>query len=242
MSEAAGQPSVSVRRGLPYAVQSATGAVAFVGSRGLVGTGTGTGTSSGCQHQLTVGPAARESTVAIFENVVTKLERADALDPPAEAVRSVLNRVMVPPVANALSGTWLGHPVHPLLVTAPIGAWLSAGFLDVTKGDPVAARRLVGFGVLCAAGSAATGWSDWRKTTGPAARVGLVHAVCNGTAVALYAGSWRARASGRERLGRRLAFAGAIFLSAGGFLGGHLAYALGVNVRPAARVAERVDA
>jgi uncharacterized membrane protein len=176
--------------------------------------------------------------MAIFENAVTALEQADVIDRPAHAVRSVLDRVMKPPVENVLSGTWLGHPVHPLLVTAPIGAWLSAAVLDVTNGDPVAARRLVGFGVFCAAGSAVTGWSDWRKTTGPAARVGLVHAVCNGTAVALYAGSWRARAAGNHRLGRRLAFAGAVFLGAGGYLGGHLAYALGVNVRPAAKVAE----
>jgi uncharacterized membrane protein len=176
--------------------------------------------------------------VAIFENVVTAVERADVIDSPAHAIRSVLDRVMKPPVANALSGTWLGHPVHPLVVTAPIGAWLSAGVLDLTHGDPVAARRLVGFGVGCAAASAATGWSDWRKTTGPAARVGLVHAVCNGTAVALYTFSWRSRAAGNHRLGRRLALAGAVFLGAGGFLGGHLAYALGVNVRPAARAAE----
>jgi uncharacterized membrane protein len=176
--------------------------------------------------------------VAIFKNVVTALERADVLDSPARTIRSVLDQVMKPPVANALSGSWLGHPVHPVLVTAPIGAWLSAGVLDVTHRDPAAARRLVGFGVCCAAAAAATGWSDWRHTTGPAARVGLVHAMCNGTAVALYTGSWRARAAGNHRLGRGLAFAGAVFLGAGGFLGGHLAYALGVNVRPAAEAAD----
>jgi hypothetical protein len=176
------------------------------------------------------GAAAEESTMAIFENVVKSLERADVIDPPVNAVKSVVNRVITPPVRGVLSGTWLGHPVHPILVTAPIGAWLSAGVLDVSRGDPVAARRLVGFGVCCAAVTAATGWSDWRITSGPAARVGLVHAVCNGTAVALYAGSWRARAAGNERLGRRLAYVGAVFLGAGGFLGGHLAYAMGVNV------------
>jgi len=172
--------------------------------------------------------------VAIFENAVATLEQAAVIDTPADAIRSVLDKVITPPVEDVLSGSWLGHPVHPLLVTAPIGAWLSAGFLDITKGDPVAARRLVGFGVGCAVASAITGWSDWHKTTGPAARVGLVHAVCNGTAVALYAGSWRARVAGKDKLGRRLAFAGAAFLSVGGFLGGHLSYALGVNVRPAA--------
>ena len=172
--------------------------------------------------------------MAIFENAVATLEQAAVIDTPADAIRSVLDKVITPPVEDVLSGSWLGHPVHPLLVTAPIGAWLSAGFLDITKGDPVAARRLVGFGVGCAVASAITGWSDWHKTTGPAARVGLVHAVCNGTAVALYAGSWRARAAGNDKLGRRLAFAGAALLSVGGFLGGHLSYALGVNVRPSA--------
>jgi hypothetical protein len=176
--------------------------------------------------------------VAIFQNVVANLEQADVIDPPADAIRSVLDRVITPPVEDVLSGSWLGHPVHPVLVTAPIGAWLSAGFLDITKGDPVAARRLVGFGVACALASAATGWSDWRKTTGPASRVGVVHAVCNGTAVALYAGSWRARVAGHDKLGRRLAFVGAVFLGVGGFLGGHLAYTLGVNVRPAPHAAE----
>jgi uncharacterized membrane protein len=176
--------------------------------------------------------------MAILENVVTAVEGAEVLDRPAQAIRPVLDRLMRPPVENALSGSWLGHPVHPLLVTAPIGAWLSAGVLDVSHGDPVAARRLVGFGVGCAILSAATGWSDWRRTTGPASRVGLVHAVCNGTAVALYTGSWRARAAGNHRLGRGLAFAGAVFLGAGGFLGGHLAYALGVNVSRAAEAAE----
>lgn len=174
--------------------------------------------------------------MAIFENVVTRLEQAEVIDPPANAVRSVLDRVIKPPVEDVLSGSWLGHPVHPVLVTAPIGAWLSAGFLDVTRGDPVAARRLVGFGVCCAVASAATGWSDWRKTSGPASRVGLVHAVCNGTAVALYAGSWRARVAGHDRLGRRFALAGAVFLGVGGFLGGHLSYALAVNVRPTSDV------
>lgn len=178
--------------------------------------------------------------MAIFENVVTAVERADVIDQPVNAVKSVVNRVITPPVRDVLSGTWLGHPVHPVLVTAPIGAWLSAGVLDVSHGDPVAARRLVGFGVCCAAVTAATGWSDWRNTSGPAARVGLVHAMCNGTAVALYAGSWRARATGHERLGRRLAYVGAVFLGAGGYLGGHLAYALGVNVRPTGRTDPQV--
>ena len=168
--------------------------------------------------------------MAIFENVVKSLERADVIDPPVNAVKSVVNRVITPPVRGVLSGNWLGHPVHPILVTAPIGAWLSAGVLDVSRGDPVAARRLVGFGVCCAAVTAATGWSDWRITSGPAARVGLVHAV----AMAPLLPSTPVRGV-PERRGTNgwdggLRTSAPSFWAPAGFLGGHLAYAMGVNV------------
>ena len=55
-------------------------------------------------------------------------------------------------VKNALSGTWLGHQLHPMLTDLPIGAWVMAAILDWTTGrsGATAARRLVGVGVLAA--------------------------------------------------------------------------------------------
>src|SRR5947208_10573528 len=53
------------------------------------------------------------------------------------------------PVKNVLSGTWLGHQLHPVLTDLPIGAWTMATALDLTGGRraDAAARRLVGLGV-----------------------------------------------------------------------------------------------
>ncbi len=174
----------------------------------------------------------------IFENVVASIEHADVLDRPADGLAAGLDTVLKPGVRKVLSGAWLGHPVHPLLVTVPIGAWVSSTVLDFTTGNEVAARRLVGFGLLGAAGAAVTGASDWRATVGRARRVGIVHMLFNSVALTLYAASWRARAGGRQRRGVVLALIGALLLSGGGYLGGHLSYALGANVDAGAAEAD----
>jgi uncharacterized membrane protein len=170
--------------------------------------------------------------VPVFQNLVATIENADALDGPADRLANGVDSVLKPSVRSVLSGVWLGHPVHPLLVTAPIGAWVSASALDATKGNEVAARRLVGLGIAAAAGAVVTGLSDWRGTTGRARRVGVVHMTANTAALAVYTASWRARVAGRQRRGAVLALVGATLLSAGGYLGGHLTYALGANVDP----------
>jgi nitrite reductase/ring-hydroxylating ferredoxin subunit len=61
--------------------------------------------------------------------------------------------------------------------------------------------------------------------------VGLVHMTLNSLALGLYGASWLARRNGRSgTAGPVLAFAGLTVVSASGWLGGHLAYALGVGV------------
>ncbi|OOK63798.1 hypothetical protein BZL30_9363 [Mycobacterium kansasii] len=37
---------------------------------------------------------------------------------------------------QAISGTWLGHPVHPPLTDVVIGSFLSASLLDVIAPTP----------------------------------------------------------------------------------------------------------
>lgn len=128
---------------------------------------------------------------------------------------------------DALSGTWLGHPLHPLLVGLPIGSWVAAGVLDLTLSDRKAARRLVGLGILSSLPTVVAGLSDWSDTTGGPQRVGAVHAGLNSAALVLYTGSWMARRRGG---GRALALGGAGVLACAGYLGGHLSYALGVGV------------
>lgn len=162
-----------------------------------------------------------------------RLERAVRLDRPAAAIAGVVGR-LVPAGArkDALSGTLVGHPVHPPLTDLPIGFWTSAWVLDLIGGHQSrhAARRLVGLGVLSAIPTAVTGASDWGDTTGAARRVGLVHAVANSTALICYGASWLERHRGRHGAGVAWGWVGATAATAGGFLGGHLVNALGVGV------------
>src|SRR6185437_10417920 len=96
---------------------------------------------------------------------------------------------------DGLSGTWLGHPLHPTLVMVPIGSWTSATLIDLALGgrSSPAARRLVGLGVVAALPSAVSGLADWSDTDGAEQRVGLTHATLNAVAVGLFAASWWAR-------------------------------------------------
>jgi nitrite reductase/ring-hydroxylating ferredoxin subunit len=114
----------------------------------------------------------------------------------------------------------------------PIGSWLAATFLDFAGGraSRPAAQRLIAFGAVAALPTAFTGASDWVDTTGAERRVGLVHAAMNYTALATYTASWLARRRGRHTRGVALAIAGLSVLGIGGWLGGHLSYALGVGV------------
>jgi nitrite reductase/ring-hydroxylating ferredoxin subunit/uncharacterized membrane protein len=133
---------------------------------------------------------------------------------------------------DALSGTWLDHPVHPMLTDLPIGFWTSAMLLDFLPGagHEDAARALIGAGVLCAIPTALTGAADWSDTEDSARRVGTVHAAANSGALVCYIASWSARRRGKHAAGMALGVAGASLATVGGLLGGHLVAALGVGV------------
>jgi nitrite reductase/ring-hydroxylating ferredoxin subunit/uncharacterized membrane protein len=171
-----------------------------------------------------------------LHQLAEKVGAAAALDGPAEAVAGWI-RGIVPrgPVKDALSGTPLGHALHPFLTDLPIGTWTSASLLDVVGGRAArpAAERLIAAGVLAAVPTAASGLNDWADTT-PAdegvRRVGAVHAVANVTALALHAASLAARRGERHGRGVALGMAGIGALAVGGHLGGHLSFAKGVGV------------
>jgi nitrite reductase/ring-hydroxylating ferredoxin subunit/uncharacterized membrane protein len=159
-----------------------------------------------------------------------------ALDGPAAAIAKQIRNILKPgPMKDALSGTWLGHALHPLLTDVPVGTWTSATLLDLFggKASRPASQRLIGVGLLAAAPTAWTGWSDWADSE-PAddqvRRIGIVHAIANGTAVALYGASRVARRRGAHTTGVLLGLAGAGAVGAGGWLGGDLAFARGVGV------------
>jgi len=165
--------------------------------------------------------------------LVEHLEHDIRLDTPADALQDKVRRAIpAGRFKDALSGTWLGHPLHPMLTDLPIGFWTSAWVLDIVgpRRYRDAARMLVGLGVLSALPAAASGAADWSDTTGGSRRVGVVHAAANGSAVALYLGSWWARRRGRHARGVMLGMAGAAAATVGGYLGGHLVQGRGVGV------------
>ncbi len=163
--------------------------------------------------------------------VTHRVERSEAVDKVGAPVNRLAGQLIRSgALKDLLSGTWLGHPLHPLLVAVPIGSWVSVSVLDLTPGDnAAAARRLVGLGVLTALPTALAGLSDWSDTTGAEQRVGAVHGGLNILAVALYGSSWALRRK-TNSAGVALALAGSAVMSAAGYFGGHLSYALGVGV------------
>jgi nitrite reductase/ring-hydroxylating ferredoxin subunit/uncharacterized membrane protein len=161
------------------------------------------------------------------------IERADALDTVGGPVSAFVKKATRPrPVKNLLSGTWLGHALHPVLTDVPIGFWTAATVLDLTAGErgARAARRMVGFGILGSAPTAIAGASDWSETHGAASRVGLVHALLNGVASLLQIASWVSRARGNRSLGVRLSLVAFGLTTASAYLGGHLSLVRGTGV------------
>ncbi len=164
--------------------------------------------------------------------LVTRLEDAEWLDPVSKKVRKVVKRAIRPKWArDVLHGVPIGHPVHPLAVQVPMGAWISAAVLDALPGNDKASALLIGVGTGAAVPSAVAGFTDWTQLHPQQQRVGLVHAAANITATGLYAASLVARARGSRGGGKVLAYLGLAVVGAGGFLGGHLTYrqAAGVN-------------
>lgn len=163
------------------------------------------------------------------ERTAGRIESAPVIDLVADPVSGWVARLLPGGrVKDFLSGTWLGHPLHPMAVGVPIGALAGVSALDLVPGDEVARRRLMGLGLVAALPAAAAGAADWSDTEGGARRVGAVHAVLNAAALALYAASFVRRR--RPGDGRWLAVTGLALMAGGGWLGGHLAYALGVGV------------
>jgi nitrite reductase/ring-hydroxylating ferredoxin subunit/uncharacterized membrane protein len=163
-----------------------------------------------------------------------QVEQMDSLDQVAEPLAKAVERVAPAgsPVNEALSGTALGHPLHPPLTDVVIGAWTTSVTLDWLggkRGRP-AADLLVALGVLSALPTAAAGLNDWATLEGPTRRLGLVHGTTNVVATGLFGTSWLARKAGRRFLGKLLAVAGYGTVSVGAFLGGHLSFRSGVGV------------
>jgi nitrite reductase/ring-hydroxylating ferredoxin subunit/uncharacterized membrane protein len=195
----------------------------------------------------------------MLRQVLTRIEQADALDGASDKLQAAVSSAVRPrPLRDLLHGSWMGHPLHPVLVQVPVGAFLSAAVLDLLQptsrsgssswsragsssdaGDR-GSTALIAVGLAGVVPAAVAGWVDWSEMTKDRRRIGLVHAVTNLVATGLYAGSLAARLTGHRTRGRALAFAGLSVAGAGAFLGGHLSYAQGGGISHAAPEVARV--
>jgi nitrite reductase/ring-hydroxylating ferredoxin subunit len=155
--------------------------------------------------------------------MVSRLEQAEGLDPAVTAGQRIARYLQPGALRDTLHGVWLGHPVHPLLVQAPIGAWLSAAVLDAGLGSKTAVRRLVAAGLAASAPAVLAGAADWSEQHEQQMRVGVVHALANTTAIGLYGASLLTRSA---RAARMLRFGGLAAVGIGGVLGGHISFRL----------------
>jgi nitrite reductase/ring-hydroxylating ferredoxin subunit/uncharacterized membrane protein len=172
------------------------------------------------------------------ERIAEELEGMTALDQAAAPVQTAVRKAIPQGTRakDALSGTWLGHPLHPALTDVVIGAWTSALALDLAGGESAqpAADALVGLGLVAAVPTAAAGASDWAELLDGERRVGLVHALGNTTALLLQAASWRARRTGHRGRGIGLSAVAFGIATVSAWLGGHLSYGRGVGVNQTA--------
>ena len=166
---------------------------------------------------------------------VRAVEHAEVLDEPGKKLGKAVRDAIAPgAVKDALSGTWLGHALHPLLTDIVIASLVSATMLDVLGGDSdgEAAERLIAVGLASYPVTALTGANDWADTevVDPRIRrVGLAHATANATALVFYGASLAARRRGATGRGKLLGFTGAAALAAGGYLGAHMSFVQGVG-------------
>jgi nitrite reductase/ring-hydroxylating ferredoxin subunit/uncharacterized membrane protein len=179
----------------------------------------------------------RRPTSRPVDRLTAAVEGAAMFDAPARKVAKVVRGALKPgPLKDAVSGTWLGHPLHPLLTDVVIGTWTSALLLDLSPDRRISrgADRLVGIGALAALPTALTGISDWadgEPLGDDVRRVGAMHSAGNVVALGLQVASLAARRRGDGRgRGVALSLAANGLLGLSGWLGGHLSYAQGLGV------------
>ncbi len=163
-----------------------------------------------------------------MEVVIRGIQRSRPLDSIGRVLTLGFARIIRPgKLKDLVSGTWLGHPLHPLLTDVPIGSWTSAFVLDLLGGEAAqdSADMLIGLGVLSAVPTAVTGLSELADVTEKEERsVGAAHAIGNATAVVLFGMSYASRRRGKRGSGTALSLAGAAVATASAYLGGHLVY------------------
>ena len=142
------------------------------------------------------------------------------------------------------------HPVHPMLVTLPIGLWVFALVCDVVRaagGSNVwqtVALYCIGAGTVGAMVAAVPGLIDYFSIDEAAMkRIATLHMVVNLGAVLVFAMNlWlRFRLPAESYLPLGMSILGVLAIGAGGWLGGEMVYVKGMAVEAVEKLAKKVE-
>jgi nitrite reductase/ring-hydroxylating ferredoxin subunit/uncharacterized membrane protein len=219
-------------------------------------TGRGSVAPAVLRREVISTPEGGKAMRDVGEGLIATIDRQTWMDGVAERVQGAIGKAFAAGgatgrrVRDALHGTWLGHPLHPVLTDVPIGAWTTAAVLDAMEARAPWTRRgryargadaAVTIGLAGAAGAAVTGLTDWHHTSATARKTGLVHGVLNTVATGLYVTSLVLRKRGDRDAGRAFAWAGFGVMLASAYLGGHLVYRQRIGVNHSPEDANRAD-
>jgi nitrite reductase/ring-hydroxylating ferredoxin subunit len=174
------------------------------------------------------------SLLSILDRVADVTTFDKVIEPARRAVQAALRPQAL---KDLLHGSWLGHPLHPVVVQVPVGSWISAGVLDLFPPLRPAATVLIGTGVAAAVPASLSGAADWSEQAVGVRRLGAIHAVANSVALGLYVGSLVARGRGRGGFGRVLSYTGLGLAAGSASIGGHMSYAQSSGASHAATAA-----
>lgn len=155
----------------------------------------------------------------------------DAASKMQELYEPIVGKSAPQELRDALYGVWLGHPLHPALVALPLGCWTATAIFDLI-GEERAADLTLNVGLAGAVGAALSGAAQWQDATNhqDVKEVGALHALLNAGATVLYASSAVARHNGKRTTGLTLSTLGLAISTASAWLGGELAYQMGIGV------------
>jgi nitrite reductase/ring-hydroxylating ferredoxin subunit/uncharacterized membrane protein len=171
------------------------------------------------------------------------VEQASAfLKSQGQSLASVIHKLVlqggqpVRRLVDLLHGTWLGHPLHPVLTDVVVGAWTLGALFDlVSLRSPSpqakqAADTLTAVGVVAALPTALSGMADFSTIPKSAAGTGLAHLLTVYSSLGMYVLSLWARKKGQRPQGLFWSALGLGFITLGAYLGGHLVFGKKVGV------------
>ena len=135
-----------------------------------------------------------------------------------------------------LNGSWLGHSLHPVVVSVVVGGSTVAVLLQVLSWLGVAELRVailwtLGLTWLAALSAIVTGLTDFKDTaTGDERHVVGLHGLINIAATAVLIGAFVALLGEADEIAGLLIVAGFAVLTVGAFIGGHVVFKYGYMV------------